>query len=780
MASRRLAVLLSLMAGGSLASGIVSCESPMRQTPARATSPWLAAAHADVQLPMRADEPTVVVDRRSSMALTFRLVGASPTRASPDPNGLRFVGAAPNGGDVVMRTIPGGVEDFVTLPSAPSTPIRYRIDVQQAAGLRQGSRGLELLDREGVPRLRVLAPWVRDAEGVIHETRAEVVGCAVDRDPRPPWGRAVVPPGAPECEIRIPIPDTVTRFPAVLDPAWLSAAQMDGNRYDHRLSFIDATHPECGDGPFVVVTGGFRLDNDQARRSIEIYHPATDTWCEGPDLRSARARHSATFVDTTGFITGQTMGGPRLVMTGGQAVATSSTSLLATFETLDLVSWTWVGFEGLIYIGRAEHDAIATADSMGEPRVVLVGGTTNFGLSMASQAINPDAFLGLFVDVPDPIHPRAGHSLTAIENTAPFRHLIVGGCPFDDSAGVGGGGNGGNGGGGPQPGSDCSAWELYCPFVDCGVEGDDIPRVLFHGVARGADTVFVSGGLDAAFSPMSAVYGFDREQLTWQALPSLSAPRYGHSASVLADGSLLLAGGLDEEGSYVAEAARLVDGAWSGAGELRVPRATHRAVVLPSGAAMVIGGKGDPDGDTEFYLPCQAHDDCEAGQYCSPDSGACSDREPDGTPCTDPASCTSGFCIEGFCCASGCNDPCRSCAVASAEGSCAERPPTDSPPECLPLASCVDETTFEGANGEVVDCAPYRCRAAACLTVCTATRDCAPGLLCDDRGACVNPPSGSGGEWVCSTLPKSPNRSPWWWLALGLAITGRRANRSRG
>ncbi|MCA9621588.1 MAG: hypothetical protein KC731_21345 [Myxococcales bacterium] len=779
--ARRAALLVTALAGASLLAAACSDEPPsVAEHHAGVPTKGVAQEEvARVELPARADGEVLLEDRRSSMALRFQLLGAT-SREGEDSAGQRvYRGAAPGGGDIALRRRRGGVEDYVRLPARPSEPIRYRVDVREAAGLRQAGRGFELLDAAGVPRLRVLAPYVRDADGAVHALTATLEGCAVDRDPRPPWGRAVVAPGADHCEVVLAIPESVTAYPAVLDPAWLSAAQMDGNRYDHRVTFLDATHPECGEGPFFVVTGGFRLDNDQARRSIEIYHPATDSWCEGPDLRTARARHSATMVDTTGFMTNEVVGGPRLVMVGGQAVATSSSSLIATYETLDLVTWTWVGSPGWFYVGRAEHTAVATQDGMGEPRLVLVGGTTNFGIAGANQAINPDAFLGLFIDVPDLLHKRTGQTMTALEDSEPRAQLVVGGCPYDDGSGMGGGG------GGPGGGDDCTPWEIYCPFQDCGEDGgDEIPSLLFHGVAASPSAVHVAGGLDAALEPVAGVYRFDRQTRIWSSRPALPTPRYGHSLTVLADDSLLVAGGQDTSGTTLGETWRLLpaSAAWFDAGQLAIARNTHAAVLLPSGAAMVIGGKGDSDGDTERYVPCDVQGDCAAGQYCNPDTAGCARLEANGTACDDATSCASGLCVEGFCCNAACEDPCDSCAVAGAEGFCARRSlDADAPPECLPIDMCLDDVTVVYADGAEQGCGDYRCRAGACLTVCTASVDCAPERVCDDRGVCVTPPPSSGGDWVCSMAATPAKPLGFGWLALGLlALRSRRACRRRG
>ncbi len=60
-------------------------------------------------------------------------------------------------------------------------------------------------------------------------------------------------------------------------------------------------------------------------------------------------------------------------------------------------------------------------------------------------------------------------------------------------------------------------------------------------------------------------------------------------------------------------------------------------------------------------------------------------------------------------------------------------------------AKCITVTELCGEGGATVvrrdgtssDCAPYACRAGACLADCTATNDCAPGFLCNGERRCV-------------------------------------------
>ena len=81
---------------------------------------------------------------------------------------------------------------------------------------------------------------------------------------------------------------------------------------------------------------------------------------------------------------------------------------------------------------------------------------------------------------------------------------------------------------------------------------------------------------------------------TWTQGTSMRYPRYRHTATVLPSGKILMAGGFTYNGRYVARApAELYDPAtttWSSAGVLIVPRGRHTATLLPDGKVLIAGG----------------------------------------------------------------------------------------------------------------------------------------------------------------------------------------------
>lgn len=88
-------------------------------------------------------------------------------------------------------------------------------------------------------------------------------------------------------------------------------------------------------------------------------------------------------------------------------------------------------------------------------------------------------------------------------------------------------------------------------------------------------------------------------------------PRFGHSATALADGRILVAGGWRYGGTSPLNpplaGAQIYDparDAWAAASPLLRPRAEHAAAALPDGRVLVTGGLGHaPLSDAEVYDP---------------------------------------------------------------------------------------------------------------------------------------------------------------------------------
>ena len=97
------------------------------------------------------------------------------------------------------------------------------------------------------------------------------------------------------------------------------------------------------------------------------------------------------------------------------------------------------------------------------------------------------------------------------------------------------------------------------------------------------------GGASSVY--LNTVDVYDPALGTWSAVASLGTVRQGHTATLLPDGRVLVAGGSGTSGRL--NSAEVYDpalGTWSGTGSLGAARGEHSATLLPDGQVLVAGG----------------------------------------------------------------------------------------------------------------------------------------------------------------------------------------------
>lgn len=145
---------------------------------------------------------------------------------------------------------------------------------------------------------------------------------------------------------------------------------------------------------------------------------------------------------------------------------------------------------------------------------------------------------------------------------------------------------------------------------------------------------------------------------------------------------------------------------------------------------------------TSCRTNCAADADCSAGSYCN--AGLCLGTKPRGYTCGANAECTTGYCVDGFCCDTACNGQCEQCSATP--GTCGprsgapigDRPACNSDPD---TSACTG--TCDGINR------------ASCVYPTRACEYC--DSYCGGGGICINPDSMvatgtcSAGECVVSS-----------------------------
>lgn len=152
----------------------------------------------------------------------------------------------------------------------------------------------------------------------------------------------------------------------------------------------------------------------------------------------------------------------------------------------------------------------------------------------------------------------------------------------------------------PDPATGSGSWSPTKTKLNIGRYGCTATlladgRVLVVGGSGGG------GAFEAAITPEL----FDPQTEFWTKAENLNFPRLGeHTATLLRDGTVLVTGGYQPVPEIVLDTCEIYDpvaGHWHKVGDLNVPRAGDGAVLLPDGQVLVAGG--DPGGTSELYNP---------------------------------------------------------------------------------------------------------------------------------------------------------------------------------
>ncbi len=133
-----------------------------------------------------------------------------------------------------------------------------------------------------------------------------------------------------------------------------------------------------------------------------------------------------------------------------------------------------------------------------------------------------------------------------------------------------------------------------------------------HTATRLADgRVLVVGGLirsGNAYNVTAACELYDPSTNTWSSTGSLNISRYQHGAVLLADGRVLALGGeaTNLAPTNSAETYDPATGRWTPTGSMSVPRASIDPVLLPDGKVLVAGSGGD-------FKSCELYDRATGG-----------------------------------------------------------------------------------------------------------------------------------------------------------------------
>ncbi len=308
----------------------------------------------------------------------------------------------------------------------------------------------------------------------------------------------------------------------------------------------------------VLVAGGENSSSGTAFASAELYDPSSGSWsATGSSMSTARAFPTATLLPN----------GKVLVAGGFNG---STCTAFASAELYDPSSDSWSA-TGSMSTARFYH----TATLLPNGKVLVAGGSNCSNIALTSAELY-DPSSGSWSPTSSSMSTaRAHHTATLLPNG---KVLVAGG---EDSSG-----------------NALASAELYDPSSDTWAATGSMStaRTLEHTATLLPNgKVLVAGGASISSSGFVVILAsaelYDPSSGTWTTTGSMNVARFRHTATLLPNGQVLVAGGQDIFGTGFASA-ELYDpssGSWAATGSMSTARVAHTATLLPNGQVLVAG-----------------------------------------------------------------------------------------------------------------------------------------------------------------------------------------------
>ena len=242
-------------------------------------------------------------------------------------------------------------------------------------------------------------------------------------------------------------------------------------------------------------------------------------------------------------------------------------SIAASSSPVVQVPASWTATGSLIE-ARSDH----TATLLPDDKVLVAGGADNFAVLASAELYDPSS--GSWTATGDMIEGRLRHTATLLLDG---KVLVAGGSS--------------SGGSGPS----LASAELYDPKSGSWMATENMIEARAHHTATllPDGRVLVAGGSGSdpsGFDSLASAEVYDPGSGTWTAAGSMAEIRVAHTATLLRDGEVLVAGGFNSGGALAS--AELYDpssGTWTATGSMGAGRAKYTATLLPDGRVLAVG-----------------------------------------------------------------------------------------------------------------------------------------------------------------------------------------------
>ena len=248
-----------------------------------------------------------------------------------------------------------------------------------------------------------------------------------------------------------------------------------------------------------------------------------------------------------------------------------SSGPLASAEVYDPTNGTWTTTGNMIQ-ARSQYTATRLLDG----KVLVAGGLGGSGLLASAELYDPGS--RSWTATGSMIEARYAHTATLLSDG---KVLVAAGAAIFTDGDVSG----------PDP---LASAELYDPRTGSWTVTASMHEVRFFHSATLLPNgkVLVVGG----DGPLASAELYDSRNGSWTVTGSMHAARGYHTATLMPDGTVLVVGGggtLPSGSPGIVASAELFDpggGTWTATGNMNGGRAEHTATLLPDGTVLVAGG----------------------------------------------------------------------------------------------------------------------------------------------------------------------------------------------